>query len=580
MNRVLKYVAKYKFVFLIPFVSMALLIALDMFNPYLTRLIIDDVIQGGKFELLNKLLLALLAITISRAILGYIKEFMFDYTGTKVALEIRKDLFNHIQTLPFDYFDGMNTGEIMSRTTEDVNNIWRAVGFGVGFFLEQIIYFIVASIMLFTIDWKLALVCMATMPPMAYLAMRLEKKIGEAYEKISDQGAVLNTTAQENLAGVRLVKAFGREKHEMEKFFEQNKENYRLNLEQARVWSRYHPKIEFLSNIVIVMVISLGGILVVGRNISIGNLVAFNGYIMMLIWPMRLMGWLTNVIAQCNASAKKVFAIMDIEPSIKSPENPITPKEFKGHVIFENVSFKYGDTYILRNINIDAKPGSTVAIMGTTGSGKTSIINLVARYYDCHEGRILVDGVDVKDMDLKNLRENTSVVMQDTFLFSDTIGENIRFADQSKSMDEILRAARDARVDEFVDEMEDGYDTVIGERGVGLSGGQKQRISIARALLKDSKVLIFDDATSALDMETEYQIQKALEKRKGITKFIIAHRISAVKNADEIIVLEDGKIAERGNHKNLLWKKGKYYDVYCQQFKDIDEMGQIRDEVI
>lgn len=574
MKRILKYAWRYKFLYVIPIVAMFIALGLDMFNPIVTQKIIDDVIRGGRYELLNTLLLAFLGITIGRAVFGYIREFLFDYAGSKVTLDIRNDLFTHIQKLPFDYFDGVNTGEIMSRTTEDVNNIWNAMGFAILFFIEQILYLVIATIMLFTIDWKLALISLATMPPMLFLALRLEKKIGEAYENLSDQSAVLNTTAQENLAGVRLVKAFGREKHELEKFFKQNEENYKLNIEQARVWAKYHPVIEFFSNLVLVVVISVGGMFVVGSHITLGELVKFNGYIMMLIWPMRLMGWLTNIIARCNASAKKIFAIIDTEPTITSPQNPVFPSELKGKIVFENVSFKYKDEYVLRDININVPAGSTVALMGTTGSGKSSVINLVGRYYDCTEGRILFDGVDVKKMDLTMLRDNISVVMQDTFLFSDTIEENIRFAAEEITEEEFAEAVRDSQVDEFVKDMEDGYQTVIGERGVGLSGGQKQRISIARALLKKSRILIFDDATSALDMETEYNIQKALEKRKYMTKFIIAHRISAVKNADEIIIVENGEIVERGTHKSLLWKKGKYYDIYCEQFKDIDGLQE------
>lgn len=574
MKRVLKYAWRYKHLYVIPIVAMFIALGLDMFNPIVTQKIIDDVIRGGRFELLNTLLFALLGITLGRAIFGYIREFLFDYAGSKVTLDIRNDLFSHIQKLPFDYFDGVNTGEIMSRTTEDVTNIWNAMGFAILFFIEQILYLVIATIMLFTIDWKLALICLVTMPPMLILALKLEKKIGEAYEHLSDQSAVLNTTAQENLAGVRLVKAFGREKHEMEKFFKQNEENYRLNLNQAKVWAKYHPVIEFFSNLVVVVVISVGGMFVVGSQITLGELVKFNGYIMMLIWPMRLMGWLTNLIARCNASAKRIFAIIDTKPTITSPENPVNPTHIKGNVVFENVSFKYNNEYVLKNININAKAGSTIAIMGATGSGKSSIINLVGRYYDCTEGRILFDGVDVKKMDLTNLRDEISVVMQDTFLFSDTIEQNIKFATEDINEEDFDEAVKYGQVEEFVNEMEDGYQTVIGERGVGLSGGQKQRISIARALLKKSKVLILDDATSALDMETEYQIQKALEKRKDITKFVIAHRISAVKNADEIIIVEKGEIVERGTHKSLLWKKGKYYEIYCEQFKDIDALQE------
>ncbi|HBM80125.1 MAG TPA: ABC transporter, partial [Clostridiaceae bacterium] len=321
-----------------------------------------------------------------------------------------------------------------------------------------------------------------------------------------------------------------------------------------------------------------GGLLVINENISIGTLVAFNGYIWMLIWPMRNLGFLTNVIAQASASSKKIFKIMDVEPAIKDPEKPVHVDSIKGDVAFENVSFKYNDSYVLKNIDINAKKGSTIAIMGATGSGKSSIINLIGRYYDVTEGRITIDGFDVRDMQLKTIRENMAVVMQDTFLFSDTINENIRFGCENASDEDVLEAARDASVDKFVSEMEDGYETIIGERGVGLSGGQKQRVSIARALLKNARILILDDATSALDMETEYEVLKAIKRRRrDCTTFIIAHRISAVKDADEILIIDNGQIVERGSHKELLKKQGRYYQIFSEQFKDI---GFDNEEVI
>jgi ABC-type multidrug transport system, ATPase and permease components len=575
LKRVLKYVWKYKILVVVPFTAMAAAIGLDMFNPYLAEVFIDRVIMQNKVNLLFIVLAGLAAVSAGRAILGYIREYTFDRLSAKVAIDLRKDLFDHIQQLPFSFFDGMSTGELMSRMTGDVDNIWRSVSFGIGLFVENAIYFIVATAILLTLSWKLTIISLLTMPAIAFIAMRLEKLIGEAYEKLSDQGAVLNTTAQENIAGVRLVKAFGREKFEISKFLNHNKENFKLSVNQAGIWGKYHPMIEFLSNVATVLVVSIGGALVVRGDLSIGTLVAFNGYVWMLIWPMRMLGFLTNNIAQAGASAGKIFKIIDTEPEIKNPENPIVLDDMEGNISFENVSFKYGNEYVLKDINIKARKGSTIAIMGATGSGKSSIINLIGRYYDVEDGRITVDGHDVKELDLKSIRDNMSVVMQDTFLFSDTIESNIKFGCGEISEEEMISASRDAVAHEFVAEMEDGYDTIIGERGVGLSGGQKQRISIARALLKDSKILILDDATSALDMETEYEILKALQRRRGnSTTFIIAHRISAVKDADEILILENGRIVERGNHEELLRKRGRYYDIFSEQFKDLDVLKE------
>ena len=573
MKRVLlKYVLKYRALVIIPTLAMIAGIGLDMLNPYYASVMIDSVIVKGKVNLLSKVLIALFIVAIARAVFGYIKEYLFDVLSADINIDLKRDLFNHIQSLPYSYFDQMNTGELMSRIGEDVDNIWRNISFGTRLFIENAIYFVVASAILFYLNWKLALISLIVMPFISYTALKLEKKIDKTYEKISDQAAVINTTAEENIAGVRLVKAFAREKYEILKFLKLNNENFKLNMEQSSIISKHFPFMELLSNIATVLVVSIGGIFVIKQKLTIGELVAFNGYIWMLIWPMRMLGWLTNLLAQSDASAKKIFKILDREPDIKDDENSIHPETIKGHVKFDNVSFKYKDDYVLKNINIDAKAGDTIAIMGTTGSGKTSIINLIGRFYDIQQGLITIDGIDIKKTALENLRSAISYVSQDTFLFSETVEENVKMGCPFASFNEIKKACSDACADEFISELQDGYQSIIGERGIGLSGGQKQRISIARALIKDSSILVLDDATSALDMETEYQLLKNLHRRdEKVTTFIIAHRISAVKNADEIIYLENGKIVERGTHEELLNLKGRYYDIYCEQFKDFDD---------
>ncbi len=520
-------------------------------------------------NLLTFVLMSLAGITLTRSVLGYVKDYILDYVSSRVSIDLKTDLFNHIQKLPFKYFDNMNTGELMSRMSSDVDNVWMSIAFGISLAIEQVVYFLVASILIFRINWKLALVTLLTMPLIGYIAMKLEKEVGEAFDKISDHNAVINTTAQENIAGARLVKAFAREKHETTKFLKHNKTNYHLNMKQAKIWSRRFPMIEFLCNISVLAVVCVGGLLVIDKALSIGELVAFSQYVWMLIWPMRMIGWLTNMITQANTSAKKIFNIMDVVPEIKDKDDAISISEVKGHIKFYDVSFKYNDNYVLENINLDIPAGSTVAIMGTTGSGKSSLVNLIGRYYDISKGRITVDGNDLRDICIGDLRRKMSVVAQDTFLFSESISENIRFGKHDASTEEIKKACKDACADEFLENLTQGYDTVIGERGLGLSGGEKQRLSIARALVNDSSILILDDATSALDMETEYNLLKNLNNRtNNATTFIIAHRISAVKNADIILFLEDGHIVEMGNHKTLVDKKGYYYDVYNQQFTD------------
>ena len=573
MKRILKYIQKYKLFVIIPFTAMIVSIVLDMFNPYFKQVIVDRIIQNGEHDLTAYVFACLGAIAASRAVLGYIREYMFDCLGSKVSLDLKNDLFGHIQKLPYKYFDNKNTGELMSRMSEDVDNIWRAVSFGIGLLIDNIIYLLLAAAILFYRNWKLALVSLIAMPIIGYIAKKLENDVDKAYEKISDHTAFMNTTAQENIAGARLVKAFSREKYEVLKFLKMNQTYYDLNMQQARMIGKYFPLNEFLSNMCALAVIVVGGIFVIKGEMTIGLLVAFNAYVWMPIWSMRNLGWLTNLTAQANASAKKIYAIMDVEPEIKDKENALHLEKIEGYVKFENVSFKYEDEYVLKDINIEAKPGSTIAIMGTTGSGKSSLVNLIPRYYDVQLGKVLVDGHDVRDIKIEDLRKNISVVSQDTFLFSDSVFENIKMGNQNASPYEVKAASYAACADEFVSDLPDKYRSVIGERGIGLSGGQKQRISIARALIKNAPILILDDATSALDMDTEYELLKNLHDmiRKSTT-FIIAHRISAVKNADEILFVENGEIVERGTHHELLEKKGKYYEIYCEQFKDFEDV--------
>lgn len=573
MKRIVKYIRRYKFYVVVPFAAMLASIILDMFNPYFKQVIVDRIIQNGEHNLTAYVFACLGVITAFRAVLGYVREYLFDCLSSKVSLNLKNDLFNHIQKLSFKYFDNVNTGELMSRVSEDVDNIWKAVSFGIGLLIDNIIYLLLAAAILFYYNYKLAIVSLMAMPLIGYIAMKLENEADKAYEQISDHTAGMNTTAQENIAGVRLVKAFAREKYEVQKFLKMNQTYYDLNMQQARVIGKYFPLNEFLSNMCALAVVVVGGIFVIRGEITIGLLIAFNGYVWMPIWSMRNLGWLTNVTAQAEASARKIYSIMDVEPEIKDKENAIHLKKIEGYVKFENVSFKYEDEYVLKDINLEAKPGSTIAIMGTTGSGKSSLVNLIPRYYDVQLGRVLVDGHDVRDIKTEDLRNNISVVSQDTFLFSNSVLENIKMGNPNASVDEVREASRIACAEEFILDLPEQYETVIGERGIGLSGGQKQRISIARAIIKGAPILILDDATSALDMDTEYELLKNLhDSIKKSTTFIIAHRISAVKNADEILFIENGEIVERGTHHELLNKKGRYYEIYCEQFKDFEDV--------
>ena len=539
MTKVFKYVLKYKGTLIWGTISMLIVIGVDLLIPYMQQIFIDEGIIAGNKNTIIFVLGAILSISIIKAIFGYNKEFKYDLLSTWVHEDIKNDLFTHIQKLEFKYFDEMNTGELMSRIGEDAENIWQTIGYGLRLFVENIIYFVISTIILFYLNWKLALACFIVMIPIGFIAVQLEKKFGKCYGEISDKTAEINTTAQEDIAGIRLVKAFSREKYEISKFLKLNKSYYDLNMDQAKVIGDYFPKIEFLTNISLVLMIVFGGYLVMNGEMSIGVLVAFSGYIWNLIWPMRMLGELTDLISRNLASAKKIFAIIEREPEIKS--GALEDVNIKGDIKFENVSFSYNDELVLKNINLDIKAGSTIAIMGTTGSGKSTLLNLIGRYYDVKEGCIKVDNIDVKNYDLEVLRSSMAIVPQDTFLFSDSILNNIKFSNENADIEEVKKYSKLACSLDFIETLDEGFNTEIGERGIGLSGGQKQRISISRALIRNSSILILDDSTSALDMETEQELLKNLSMmEKQSTTFIVAHRISAVKNSDLIVYLENG----------------------------------------
>lgn len=547
--------------------SMIIAIVLDMIYPQITQKIVDDVIIGGKLELLTKLLTGIVVVGIGRSVFGYCKEFTFDKMSATIGTEMRKDLFAHIQTLSMSYFDNTNTGELMARVKDDIDKIWNALGYVGMLVIEVIIHVSFVLYCMFRLNWKLAFLPLTTMIICGTVAIVMERKLDKIYEEISEENAVLTTVAEENLAGVRTVKAFAREKYEIEKFKSHNKRYYDLNVSQAKTLVRYYPIFQFVGKALPVATTILGGVSVMNGTMSLGALVAFVEYSRNCTWPMEMLGWLTNDVSSAVASYKKIKKIYAQMAEIKDEEQPVTLEHVEGRVEFSHVSFAIEGKEILNDVSFLLPAGKTLGIMGATGSGKTSLIHLLQRFYDVTDGCIRVDDTDIRKLKLKQLRSNISVVLQDVFLFSDTIEENIRMGKRKKlEMEEIRNAAEDARAKSFIEKMEEQYDTVIGERGVGLSGGQKQRISIARALAKHAPILVLDDSTSALDMETEHEIQKTLNELEDTTKLIIAHRISAVRHADEIIYLQDGKIAERGTHEELLEKKGLYYQTYLAQY--------------
>ncbi|ELC8418592.1 ABC transporter ATP-binding protein [Clostridium perfringens] len=564
------YISKRMVFLIVPIVAMIIVLGIDSFFPYLQKIFVDDILLGSDKSKLGLFFGVFLGLSLLRGILGYIKEFLFDKFSLNVSKEIRMDLFKKIQSFEFSFFDSTNTGELMSRIGEDVDIVWETISYGLRLLIEGIILFIISVTIMMGMSPSLTIICLVILLPVGVLAILVNKKFHRNYSKISDKVADINLMAQQDIAGIRLVKAFAREKYETEKFLKVNKDYYDLNITQARILSNFLPVIDLLTNLTPVAMIIYGGYLVIKGNITMGTLLAFSSYILNLSFCVKNIGGLVNMMSQNRASMDKIFNILKRKPQITSMENSYNPDKVKGEIEFKNVSFRYNEEEVLKKINLKIPAGSTVAIMGETGCGKSSILSLIGRHYDVSSGEVLIDGVNVKKWNLDSLRENMAVVFQDTFLFSDSIKDNIDFGG-NKSEDEIIEAAKDSCAYDFIKEMPEGFETEVGERGLGLSGGQKQRLAIARALVRKTPILILDDATSALDMETEFNVLKNLSKKQDkATTFIIAHRISGVKDADITLFMKDGEIVEMGDHESLLKKKGYYYSVYCHQFQDLE----------
>ena len=582
MKKLSSYIWEYKWSYLLALLSLFIAVTLDMLAPRLTAHVVDDVIVGGNIGELKYLLLGFLGIGLGRCIFQYIKEYTFDINGSRISGNMRRDLFRHVQSLSADFFDRTNTGELMARIKEDIDRIWDALGYVSMLLIEVAYHTVIILVCMYMLNWKLALIPTLAMILCGSIAVIMERKLGQVYEEISEENAALNTVAEENLAGVRTVKAFAREKYEIGKFLSHNQKYYDLNMEQSAVFVKYYPMFSVVTKVLPLLTILVGGKFVIDGEMTLGQMTAFVEYSTNIVWPMEMLGWLTNSFSSAVASNKKIKLIYREQPSVVEKEEPVRLDKVRGRICFDHVSFHKADLHeILHDISFTVEAGHTLGIMGTTGAGKTSIVQLLQRMYDATDGAIYLDDVDVKELSLEQLRTSVSYVMQDVFLFSETINENIKLGKKDYvDFKTVRKASTDAQASGFIERMEEQYDTVIGERGVGLSGGQKQRISIARALAKRDPILVLDDSTSALDMETEHLIQETLKTLEHTTKIIIAHRISAVRNADEIIVLENGAIAERGTHEELLAKGGLYYETYQSQYGSamdtVPESGAIK----
>ncbi|ENR6338466.1 ABC transporter ATP-binding protein [Listeria monocytogenes] len=568
MKWIWQYVRKYRLLMIGVFILIFIASGISIIYPLLGGKVIDDVVYQNKTNLLIPLLLIMIISTIIRTICRYTYQIMCERIGQNSLFRIREDLYKKLQSLDFDFFNNTRVGDIMARMTGDTDAIRHFVSWVSYNILENVFLFSFAIIIMATIDWKLTLTLVILTPLIAILTMKMSSKAQPVFYEIRESFSRLNSMVEENISGNRVVKAFAREDFEMKKFHEHNEDFKKRNLDSADVSRTYLPVLDSLAGMLVVITLIFGGYLVIKGQMTLGDLVAFNGFLWMLNGPMRMSGWLINDVQRFIASSFKIQDMMATDAKIPIHAEKPAPS-LQGHVEFKNVSFHFEDdpnTDVLKNISLKASPGQTIAILGETGAGKSTLVNLICRFYDPTSGEILIDGVDARKWHVRELRNHIATVMQDIFLFSDTIEGNIAFGAPDATMEDIRRMARIADADHFIETMPESYDTIVGERGVGLSGGQKQRISLARALLKNPSILILDDTTSAVDMETEVKIQGELKKiTENTTTFIIAHRISSVKEADEILILNHGEIIERGTHTSLLAEKGYYFDIYNKQ---------------
>jgi ATP-binding cassette, subfamily B, multidrug efflux pump len=552
--------------------SLVLIVSgLNMINPLLAGRIVDKVINGGNKTLLVPILLTMISIVVVKSLILYTYQMIFEITSQGIIFDLRETLYKKLMEMDFEFYNSTRTGDLMARLTGDTDAIRHFLAWVVYNIVSNLSAFIFAIISMSLISLKLTIFMISITPLIAFFTFKLTKVVGPAFFAIRESFSRLNSVVQENISGNRVVKAFGREAYEIEKFKKSNLDYKEKNLKAARIWEKYLPVLDSLAGVLSVIMIFAGGILVINKKMTLGNLVVFNGYLWALNNPMRMSGWLVNDVERFRASTIKIRELINTEAKIKNDFTSQEIKQIKGNVRFHNVSFSYGKEEILKNVSFQAKCGETIGILGPTGSGKSTLINLMCRFYDCSDGNIYIDDIDIGDYEVKTLRSNIAIAMQDIFLFSDTIEGNIAYGNPNASLEQVQKVAAIAEAHEFILDMPEGYDTIIGERGVGLSGGQKQRIALARALLKNPSILMLDDTTSSVDMETEYKIQREVNSIYNTrTNFIIAHRISSVKNASLILVLDNGEIVERGTHEELINQRGYYYSVYQTQFGDFD----------
>ncbi|MCX7884439.1 MAG: ABC transporter ATP-binding protein/permease [Caloramator sp.] len=567
-----KFISYYKphiWLFILDMVCAVLISVTDLIYPMITRKLINNIIPSKNISLIFQIGILMFLLYALRMLLEYIVGYYGHVLGVRMEYDMRKEMFTHIQSLPVSYFDNTKTGQIMSRIVNDLNEISELAHHGPEDIFISTLMIVGSFFLLLNINIKLTFIVFTIIPFMVYFTVIYNSKMRKNFKRIRESLADVNSRVEDSLSGIRVVKSFTNEEYEIDKFDENNNEFKYLRTKSVKYIGILHGGINFFSNISTLLALIAGGYFVAKGEISVGDLVAYLIYIGQFLQPVKRIAQFVEQYQRGMAGFKRFYEIMNIKPDIFDRENAVEIKDVLGKVEFKNVSFSYNDkTTVLKNINLTVNEGDSIAIVGPSGVGKTTLCSLIPRFYDVDSGNIYIDGIDIKDIKIKSLRQNIGVVQQDVFLFAGTIRDNILYGRLDATEEEVIRAAKAANAHEFIMELEDGYDTYIGERGIKLSGGQKQRISIARMFLKNPPILILDEATSSLDNQSELIIQKSIEElSKGRTTFIIAHRLATIKNANRIIVLTENGIEEEGTHRDLMNKKGIYYELYKTQFE-------------
>ncbi|UCF97898.1 MAG: ABC transporter ATP-binding protein [Spirochaetaceae bacterium] len=567
IRRVLVYYRPYWYLLASDLIAVTLIAALTIAVPYLLKVMVDTLIPAGDLKGIFRLGLLVTLMMLAKYGCNFYTLYAGHLMAVKMEKDMRRDLFYHLQSLSFRFFDNRQTGELMSRMINDIGRVTDAVNHAPEDIFLAVSMILGSYIVLFTLNWKLALICLLPVPIMAAYSGLLGGRIRRGFQGINDAIAEINAKVENIISGIRIMQSFTREKQEREHFDHLNRSYYRSWRSVLWILGSFYGGVFLMQDVSRLVIIVAGGLFVISGALSLGTLVAFIFYVGIYLEPIERLSRTVEMVQRMGAGLKRFFEIMDEKPDIREVPGAAALKAIAGRIDFENVTFSY-DTrrHVLRNLNLTIAPGSVVALVGPSGAGKTTFCHLIPRFYEPEAGRVLVDGMDVGRVSLKSLREAIGIVQQDVFLFTGTIRDNIAYGKPGATLEEIEQAARRAGAHSFIHELPAGYDTHIGEKGVKLSGGQKQRVSIARAFLKNPRILILDEATSSLDTHTEMIIQEALEKLiEGRTTLIIAHRLSTIRNADEIVVLTEAGIVQRGTHAQLIGQAGLYADLYNAQ---------------